>query len=83
MQRLQTRSFPSIEYTIQNNIYSQVGVSERFVRKWIKIFDEEAELRSSERGKHSKTSSPIVNPDFRERFCTYVRSESRKPGANF
>ena len=60
----------------------QLGVSERSVRRWLKTYDDEMELRASERGRHSKTSSPIVDPTFREKFCNFVKTESRKPGAN-
>ena len=54
----------------------------RSVKRWLKAYDDEMELKRSERGRHSKTSSPIVDPNFREKFCTFVKSESRKPGAN-
>ena len=55
----------------------------RSIRRWLKTYDEEMELRESERGRHSKSSSPIVDPTFREKFCNFVRTESRKPGAIF
>ena len=59
----------------------QLGVSLRSIRRWLKTYDEEMEVRASERGRHSKTSSPIVDPAFREKFCDFVKSELRKPGA--
>ena len=54
----------------------------RSIRVWLKTYDEEMELKASERGRHSKTMSPIIDPNFRQKFCTYVKDESRKPGAN-
>ena len=35
---------------------------------------------ASQRGHHAKTISPIVDPDFREKFCSHVRSESCRKG---
>ena len=62
------------------HILHQVGVSDRSLRRWLKIFEEESMMIASQRGHHAKTISPIVDPDFKEKFCSYVRSESCKKG---
>ena len=37
-------------------------------------------MNASRRGQHAKAISPIVDPEFRAQFCSYVRSESCKKG---
>ena len=46
----------------------------------MKTFEEDEMIVASRRGQHSKTISPIVDPDFRAQFITQVRSESCKKG---
>ena len=38
-------------------------------------------MTASQRGHHPKTISPIMDREFRDRFCSYVRAESKKKGA--
>ena len=64
----------------QHCIFYQVGVSERSLRRWSKTLEEEEMMVASQRGHHAKTISPIVDPDFREKFCSHVRSESCRKG---
>ena len=63
-----------------NFVHFKVGVSERALRTWLKTYEEEGVLKASNRGRHSKTISPIVDPDFRDKFCFHVKSNSRNNG---
>ena len=58
----------------------QVGVSDRALRKWLKMFEEQEVMVASRRGQHAKTISPIADPTFRAQFISQVRSESCKKG---
>ena len=58
-------------------------MSERALRTWLKTYEEEGVLKASERGRHSKTISPIVDPEFRDKFCFHVKSNSRNNGDIF
>ena len=61
-------------------ISERVKVTERTIRKWVEDFELVEILRDSKRGKHSKTISPMDNPDFKAKFKEYVKTNSRKPG---
>ena len=69
-----------IESSLATLHFYQVGVSERSLRRWSKTLEEEEMMVASQRGHHAKTISPIVDPDFREKFCSHVRSESCRKG---
>ena len=58
----------------------QVGISEVSLRRWRKTFEEQGVTITSRRGQHAKSVSPIVDPDFRARFVSQVRSESCRKG---
>ena len=67
-----------------NNAAEIVKVAPKTVRMWVQDFEASECIAESRRGRHSKTSSPIVDdPDFREMFKDYVRSNSRKQGKTF
>ena len=58
-----------------------VKVAPKTVRMWVQDFEASECIADSRRGRHSKTSSPIVDdPEFRELFKNYVRNNSRKQG---
>ena len=57
-----------------------VGVSVRAIRNWLQDFEAEQEIKASMRGRHPSTKSPIVDPRFRTKFCTYVREHSSEQG---
>ena len=61
-------------------VSERVKVTERTVRKWVADFDLMHFVRDSLRGKHSKTVSPIEDPDFKAQFKDYVKNNSRKSG---
>ena len=50
------------------------------IYEWLRTFDLEGEVRASIRGRHPKTISPIVDPDFRQRFCDYIKENSINRG---
>ena len=61
-----------------------VKVAPKTVRMWVQDFEVSEFIAESRRGRHSKTSSPIVDdPEFREMFKDYVRNNSRKQGRTF
>ena len=64
-------------------LLNKVGVASSSLYKWLKTWEEEAVLIPSRRGKHAKTLSPIVDPDFRDQFCAHVRSESCAKGCKW
>ena len=57
-----------------------VGVSVRAIRNWLQDFEAEQEIKANMRGRHPSTKSPIVDPRFRTKFCTYVREHSSEQG---
>ena len=57
-----------------------VGVCARTIGTWARDFEALSYLKESQRGKHSKTISPINSQEFREEFKTYVKENSRKSG---
>ena len=48
--------------------------------RWITDYELTEEVRSSLRGHHSKTRSPINDPEFYDEFCQYVRGHAKVPG---
>ena len=59
---------------------SLVGVSPKTVGRWARDFETLTFVQDSQRGRHSKTTSPITDPKFREEFKAYVKENSRKSG---
>ena len=58
-----------------------VKVAPSSVRTWVQDYEVSEFIAESKRGRHSKTSSPIIDdPNFREKFKNYVRKNSREPG---
>ena len=62
-----------------------VRVSRYTVRDWVRDYEMmEFVILESQRGKHSKTASPILNDmEFREEFKEYVRESSCEKGMEF
>ena len=62
-------------------VSEKVKVTEKTIRNWVADFELMTIVRDSKRGKHSKTISPIVeNPEFKDKFKDFVKTNSRKPG---
>ena len=57
-----------------------VGVTSRTMSNWLNAFQAQEEVRASKRGKHASTFSPIQDPSFRTKFCSYVRENSHVQG---
>ena len=57
-----------------------VGVTVRTMTNWLNAFQADEEVRASRRGRHSSTRSPIEDPSFRGKFCSYVRENSSVQG---
>ena len=58
-----------------------VKVCTRTVRAWVQDYEATQYILQSKRGRHSKTSSPILEDlEFRERFKEHVRLNSRVQG---
>ena len=58
-----------------------VKVGTRTVRSWVQDYEATQFIAESGRGRHSKTSSPILEDlEFREEFKEHVRQTSREPG---
>ena len=71
------------KYKAYKKTAKTVKVATRTVQRWVQDFEVSQFISDSKRGRHSKTSSPILdNPDFREKFKDYVRQNSRVPGKN-
>ena len=63
------------------SVSDRVKVTEKTVRNWVADFELLTIVRGSNRGKHSKTISPIKdNPEFKALFKDFVKSNSRKQG---
>ena len=60
-------------------VSEKVKVTERTVRRWVEDFELVSFVRDSKRGRHSKTVSPMENPEFKPMFKDYVKLNSRKP----
>ena len=62
-------------------VAAKVKVAEMTVRRWVQEFEAYNHIMESMRGKHSKTSSPILtDPEFRAKFIAHVREASRPQG---
>ena len=61
-------------------VSKEVEAHKDSVRQWVRDVNATKEIICSERGKHSKTISPIQDPIFREELRDFVRSNSCKPG---
>ena len=57
-----------------------VGLTPKTVGCWARDFEATTYIAESQRGKHSKTPSPMNNPAFREELKSYVKEHSRKSG---
>ena len=57
-----------------------VCVDRSTIFKWLHELDTVGELSRSKRGRHSKAITPIVNPQFRQKFCDYVRANAHQQG---
>ena len=58
-----------------------VSVATRTVRSWVQDYEATQFIAESRRGRHSKTSSPILEDlEFREEFKEHVRQTSREQG---
>ena len=58
-----------------------VNVATRTVRSWVQDYEATQFIAESRRGRHSKTSSPILEDfEFREEFKEHVRQTSREKG---
>jgi len=57
-----------------------VCVDRSTIVKWLHELDTVGELSRSKRGRHSKAITPIVNPQFRQKFCDYVRANAHQQG---
>ena len=57
-----------------------VCVDRSRIFKWLHELDTVGELSRSKRGRHSKAITPIVNPQFRQKFCDYVRANAHQQG---
>ena len=54
------------------------------IREWVREFEMDKFIIDSRRGKHSKTSSPILEDlEFREQFRSHVRETARIQGSLF
>ena len=52
-----------------------VCVDRSTIFKWLHELDTVGELARSKRGRHSKAITPIVNPQFRQKFCDYAHQQ--------
>ena len=57
-----------------------VCVDRSTIFKWLHELDTVGELSRSKRGRHSKAITPIVNPQFRQKFCDFVRANAHQQG---
>ena len=58
----------------------RVQVSARTVRRWVRQYEMDEEIRISKWGKHSKTTSIVNNSEFRVELTNYVRENSIRKG---
>ena len=77
---LSGKSVSACKGAIVKEIADLLCISTSTIYTWLRTFDLEGEVRVSLRGCHQKTISPIVDPDFRERFCDFVKENSLKKG---
>ena len=70
--------------SIFEKVSSKIHVHAQTVRDWIREFEGSNCLSESQRGKHTKTSSPILdNQEFRDEFKAYVKENSKIKGLLF
>ena len=77
---LSGKSVSECKGAIVKEVADLICLSTSTIYKWLRTFDWEGEVRASLRGCHPKTISPIVDPDFRQRFCDYIRENSINKG---
>ena len=71
---------PGGKFCARKHAANLVDVCARTVGIWVREFEALTHLKESQRGKHSKTASPMNSPEFREEFKAYVKDNSRKSG---
>ena len=65
-------------------VSERLDITIKTVRNWICDFEVTNFMKMSHRGKHSKTTSPIVdNDEFKTLFKSFVKENSRKQGKNY
>ena len=64
-----------------SEVASRLKIGVKTITVWIKDFEAMTYIRESQRGKHSKSYSPILQDErFRDVFKDYIKENSKKQG---
>ena len=67
--------------TVYKKVSERLNITVTAVQNWVLDFELSNSMKVSKRGKHQKTTSPVMdNDEFKTLFKSFVKENSRKQG---